>query len=105
LEEISKTGTKVLCIALGEMAPPKRIRDVEIRFVPFQRDPNQVARYYQAADIYVHPMRSETFPTIYTDLEAPAFGIPVVERRTGFLAPQENTERIVIRILQLLEDN
>ena len=54
LLEIAKTGTKVLCIVLGKDAPSEHMGDVEIRFVPDQRDPEMVAQFYQAADIYVH---------------------------------------------------
>ena len=87
----------MLCIALGETAPSEQIGDIEIRFVPYQKDPEQVARYHQAADIYIHPARADTFPT--TIIEALACGTPVVatavggipeqivEGKTGFLVP------------------
>ena len=114
LEMIAKTGTKVLCIALGEAAPPERIGDIEIRFIPYQKDPQRVARYYQAADLYLHPARAETFPS--TILEALACGIPVVasavggipeqivEGRTGFLVPVGDARAMAGRVLELLED-
>ena len=35
LTDIAKTGVQVLCIALGETAPPERLGNVEIRFVPY----------------------------------------------------------------------
>ncbi len=115
LEKIAKTGTKVLCVALGEKAPPERICDVEIKFVPYQQDPNKVARYYQAADLYVHPARAETFPN--TVLEALACGTPVVASAvggipeqiedgiTGFLTLQGDAEAMAEKIMQLLEDD
>lgn len=112
---MANTGTKILCIALGEKALSERICDVEIRFVPYQQDPSKVARYYQAADLYVHPARAETFPN--TILEALACGTPVVASAvggipeqiedgiTGFLTQQGDSEAMVARILQLLEDD
>lgn len=114
IAEIAKSGTKVLCIALGEDAPPEQIGDVKIRFVPYQKDPETVARYHQAADVYVHPARVETFPT--TVLEALACGTPVVasavggipeqviEGRTGFLVPVGDAHAMAGRVLKLLED-
>lgn len=114
LAEIAKTGTKVLCIALGEEAKPEHVDDFEIRFVSYKRDPYKVARYYQAADLYVHPARADTFPT--TILEALACGIPVVasavggipeqvmEGKTGFLVPIGDARAMANRILDLLAD-
>lgn len=115
LEKIAKTGTKVLCVALGEKAPPEHICEVEIRFVPYQQDPNKVARYYQAADLYVHPARAETFPN--TVLEALACGTPVVassvggipeqvmEGITGYLVPVGDAQAMAGRILDLIVDD
>lgn len=115
LAEIAKTGATVLCIALGETAPPEQIGDVAIRFVPYQKDPQQVARYYQAADLYIHPARADTFPT--TVLEALACGTPVVasavggipeqvvEGRTGFLVPVGDARAMAGRVLDLLGDD
>ena len=114
LAEIAKSGAKVLCIALGEAAPTERIGDVEIQFVPYQKDPERVARHYQAADLYIHPARVDTFPT--TVLEALACGTPVVasavggipeqviEGRTGFLVPVGDARAMAGRVLDLLAD-
>lgn len=105
---------KALCIALGETAPSERIGDVEIRFVPYQKDPEQVARYYRAVDLYLHPARADTFPT--TVLEALACGTPVVasavggipeqvvEGRTGFLEAVGDARALAGRVLDLLAD-
>lgn len=114
LAKIAETRSKVLCIALGEAAPPGRIADVAIRFVPYQKDLKQVARYYQAADLYLHPARADTFPT--TVLEALACGTPVVtsavggipeqvvEGKTGFLVPVGDARAMAGRVLDLLAD-
>lgn len=114
LGKIADSGTKLLCIALGEDAPPEYIGENEIRFVPYQKDYQKVACYYQAADIYVHPSRADTFPT--TILEALASGTPVVasnvggvpeqiaEGKTGFLVPVGDADAMADRIEQLLSD-
>ena len=114
LAKIAKTRAKILCIALGETAPLERIGDVEIRFVPYQNDPQQVARYYQAADLYLHPARADTFPT--TILEALACGTPIVASavggipeqvvvgKTGFLVPVGDARAMAGVVLDLLAD-
>ena len=52
----------LLLIALGEEATAELIGRAELRFIPYQSDPSTVARYYQAADIYVHAAHVDTFP-------------------------------------------
>ena len=114
LSIISGNNKKVLCIALGETAPSINIGPVEIRFIPYQRDPCIVARYYQAADVYVHPSRADTFPN--TVLEALACGTPVIaskvggipeqiiEGKTGYLVPEGDAGRMAEKITFLLEN-
>jgi glycosyltransferase involved in cell wall biosynthesis len=76
----------LLFIALGEGAPAERIGQAEVRFVPYQEDTEAVARYYQAADLYLHAARAETFPN--TVLEALACGIPVIATAIGGIPEQ-----------------
>jgi glycosyltransferase involved in cell wall biosynthesis len=102
----------LLLIVVGEDAPPDRIDGVEIKFVPFQRDPQTIARYHQAADIYVHPALADTFPNAV--LEAQACGIPVIATavggipeqvengKGGFLVPSSDPAVLADRITQLL---
>ena len=103
-----------LFIVLGEAGPVERVGQGEIRFVPFQRDSKTVARYYQAADLYVHAALTDTFPTGV--LEAMACGTPVVatavggipeqikEAATGFLVPAGDAAGLATRIMQLFSD-
>ena len=106
---------QLLFIALGEDAPPEQIGQAEVCFVPYQKDPESVASYYQAADVYVHAARADTFPN--TVLEALACGTPVVatsvggipeqveEGVTGFLTPPGDARAMATRTEQLLSDN
>lgn len=76
----------VLFIALGEDAPTERVGRAEVRFVPYQKDPRPVATYYQAADVYVHAAKADTFPN--SILEALACGTPVVATAVGGISEQ-----------------
>jgi glycosyltransferase involved in cell wall biosynthesis len=73
-------------LALGEEAPTEHWAGGEIRFLPYQNDPAMVARYYQAADAYLHAARADTFPT--TVLEALACGCPVIATKAGGIPEQ-----------------
>jgi glycosyltransferase involved in cell wall biosynthesis len=68
-------------VALGEEAPCQRIGNVELVFSPFVHDPADVARYYQAADLYVHPARAENLPLAI--IEAMACGTAVIASDVG----------------------
>ncbi|HEX6386421.1 MAG TPA: glycosyltransferase [Anaerolineae bacterium] len=105
----------VLLVALGEGGPPERIGRAEIRFVPYQATAEVVARYYQAADVYVHAARADTFPN--SILEALASGTPVVatavggipeqieDGDTGFLVPPGDVAELARRLVSLLADD
>lgn len=106
---------EILFVALGEDAPSERIDGAEVRFVPYEHDAREVARYYQAADVYVHAARADNFPL--TVLEALACGVPVVatnvggipeqvvDGQTGFLVPPSDAESMARAIETLLSDD
>ncbi len=79
-------GQNIVFIVLGEEAPSEHIGQTEIRFVAYQNDPQVVARYYQAADVFIHAARADNFPT--TILEALACGTPVVATAVGGIPEQ-----------------
>jgi glycosyltransferase involved in cell wall biosynthesis len=108
-------GQGVLFLGLGDDARAEHIGAAEVRFVPYQTDLKAVASYYQAADVYAHAARADTFPN--TVLEALACGTPVVatavggipeqveDGRTGFLVPSGNARALADRLTLLLSDN
>jgi glycosyltransferase involved in cell wall biosynthesis len=77
---------QVLFIALGEDAPEEQVGEIRVCFVPYQSDPQIVARYYQAADLYLHAAKADTFPN--TVLEALGCGTPVVATSVGGIPEQ-----------------
>ena len=79
-------GQHLIFIALGEDGPPERIGQAEVRFVPYQKDREAVARYNQAADIYIHAARAEVWGLTIT--EALACGTPVVATAVGGIPEQ-----------------
>ena len=117
IEEVGRRlqGEEVLFVALGEKGDAERIGYARIRFIPFTQDSSIVARYYQAADVYLHAARADTFPN--TILEALACGVPVVatavggipeqvdDGRTGFLVPTGDVEAMASRITHLLSND
>jgi glycosyltransferase involved in cell wall biosynthesis len=78
--------TNIVFYAIGESSSPERMGNAEIRFVPFFSNPQTMAKYYQAADIYIHAARVDNFPT--TILESLACGTPVVATAVGGIPEQ-----------------
>lgn len=76
----------VMVIAVGDVAPTERAGSVELRFVPFQSDSALLARYYRAADVYLHAARVESFGNVL--LEARASGIAIVATSVGGIPEQ-----------------
>ncbi len=109
-----KPGMDVLCLTLHGEPSEEKFDSVTLRIFPFQKDLNTVIRFFQAADIYVHPARSDNFPT--TILEAMACGKPVIASNvsgipeivdqgvTGLLVPPEDPQALAHAILDLLEN-
>lgn len=105
-------GQDVVLLVLGEDAPPERFGALDIQFLPYQTDLAAVARCYQAADVYLHAARADTFPN--TVLEALACGTPVVatavggvpeqisDAQTGFLVRPGDARALADRLTQLL---
>jgi glycosyltransferase involved in cell wall biosynthesis len=105
----------LLFIALGDDGQAEEHAGAAVRFVPYQTEPTAVACYYQAADVYVHAARADTFPN--TVLEALACGTPVVatavggipeqveDGLNGFLVPPGDAPALAERLIRLLSDH
>ncbi len=79
-------GAGPILLAVGRDAAPERIGAVTVRFSPYQTTAEGLARHYQAADLYLHAARADTFPS--TVLEALACGTPVVATAVGGIPEQ-----------------
>lgn len=108
-------GENVWFIALGEDAPEESIGQARVQFIPYEKNPERVAAFYRAADIYVHAAHAEVWGLTIT--EALACGTPVVatavggipeqvrESETGYLTPPADAEAMAGRLVQLLGDD
>jgi len=105
---------KLRFVCLGRRPPKVLLRQNPVQHVPFQSDPEQVADYYRAADIFIHTARAEAFGKTAT--EAMACGTPVVASavgglteqiihgETGYLFPPGDADALSHLALQLLND-
>lgn len=76
----------ILLLAIGDSAPPETVGNARIEFIPFFSDPEKMAKYYQASDIYLHAAKVDNFPT--TVIEALACGVPVIATAVGGIPEQ-----------------
>jgi glycosyltransferase involved in cell wall biosynthesis len=105
---------QLIFLAVGEKSKDERIGKAIIRFIPYQRDPNLLAQFYQAADLYIHAARADTFPN--TVLESLACGTPVIATAvggipeqiidgvTGWVTPPGDPSAMAARITELLNN-
>lgn len=106
---------RIIAIFLGDEGPSERIGSAELRWVPYQKNPQTVAQYYQAADVFLHAANADTFPN--TVLESLASGVPVIatavggvpeqirDGQTGFLVPVKDAAMMAGRMCQMMDDS
>lgn len=80
------TEYQIILLALGNTASTELCGNVEIRFIPRLDTPEEMAIYYQAADILIHVAKADTFPTVV--IEALSSGLPVVASAVGGIPEQ-----------------
>ena len=90
-ETMSRLGQRssprpTLFIAVGRDSAFTATGGPDTRSIAFQRDPRVMAQYYQAADVYLHAARADTFPLAV--LEAMACGTAVVATAVGGVPEQ-----------------
>jgi len=106
---------KVVLLALGgSQESEKEFNGVTLIEKPYSSDPKEIARYYQACDLYIHTAKADNAPLVI--LEAMACGKPIVatsaggipelvhDGETGFTVSIGDDEAMVERI-QVLIDN
>lgn len=77
---------KIWFVGIGAKHSRERLGNATIVRRPYQRTPEALARYYQAADLYVHCAHVDTFPNMV--IEALACGTPVVATNVGGIPEQ-----------------
>ncbi len=82
----SSSRKEVILLAMGAEAKDVPAHSEGIQFLGKITDRSRVARYYQAANLYLHAARAETFPNVV--LEALASGVPVVATAVGGIPEQ-----------------
>lgn len=101
-------------VALGEHGQTEQLGQATVHYIERTTNIDIVANYFQAADIYVHASKAETFPN--TILEAMACALPVIASNvggiseqvvdgvTGLLVESLNPNQLAKAVLRLLED-
>jgi len=104
-------GRPMRFFAIGDTAPAEHVGTVKIDFLPYR---DSIADCYQAADVYLHAAKADTFPTVI--IEALACGTPVVATavggiseqvrngETGFLAPEGDATTLAEYLVKLIQD-
>ena len=79
-------GKEFLFLCVGERNPVPDKSGLPIRVLPWVSNRADLAKYYQAADLFLHAANMENFPT--TILEALSCGLPCVATDVGGISEQ-----------------
>ena len=105
----------LLVVALGDDGPSRPVGRFEMLCVAFTDVAETIASYYQAADVFVHPSRAESFGM--APVEAMASGTPVlvsdagglpeivVSGESGSVFAAGSSSELAIRLAELLCDD
>jgi glycosyltransferase involved in cell wall biosynthesis len=111
----SEYKQEILFLGIGEDSEPIVIDGINLHFIPIITDSSILAKYYCAADVYVHPSKIETFSL--TILEARACKTPVVASNvgaipeqiingvSGYLYSPGNYQELAVKMMELLEND
>lgn len=76
----------IVFLPIGDVAAADSLGDIQTRSVGRVDGAEELAAYYQAADVYVHAAHVDTFPNVV--LEALACGTPVIATAVGGISEQ-----------------
>ena len=115
LRQLDKEGAgKLIFVCLGKQGADKVVGEGRMIYPGFERNPQRVALYYHAADLFIHAAKDEAFGKTVT--EAMACGVPAVatavggiteqieDGKTGFLVPPGDSSAMATAIKRLLAD-
>lgn len=86
----SNCGEPIVFAAPGRGQAFARGVRADVRRFEYIREQQVMARWYQAADVYIHASKADTFPTAV--LESLACGTPVIATGVGGIAEQIRTD-------------
>ena len=115
LDQTRKNKLELLFIGLGSEENLRETQgNLEIRLLPYEKNPSTMAEYYRAADVYLHAAHIDNYPTVI--LEALACGTPVIatdvggiseqiiDGEVGYLVPKGDAALMAERTRQLISD-
>jgi len=110
-----KADKNILAIGVGSENAVEYFNPEEVKITGFINNEKQLAKYYQAADVFIHAAHSDNFPT--TILESLSCGTPVVATavdgipeqitngETGYLVPARDPQAIASCVMKILLDD
>jgi len=111
---VKPSDKDLLFICLGTEGTEKDVGYGQMIYPGFERDPQRMAHYYAASDVFVHAAKDEAFGK--TIVEAMACGTPVVATavggiseivengKNGFLVPARDSGAMSVAVERLLSD-
>jgi len=92
----SRISKNITFLIMGEDGKSTSYNNVCLKKLGWLQDKHDIAEVYQASDIYLHPSKADTYPSVI--LEAMSCGTPVIASDVGGI-PEQITDQVDGRIL------
>lgn len=112
---LEKRQEKILILAIGPLEQEITFQSYRVKIFPFASSQELLAKYYQAADVFLHSAFSDNFPSVI--LESLSSGTPVIatavggipeqvkDGENGFLVEKKNPTAMANKAMDILNDS
>ena len=86
LDQSLSTKNKITLLMIGSNQSDQNLNNISVVNIPYANDRKKMRKFYQIADIYIHPSKAENYSNAI--MEAQACGLPTIAYEVGGIPEQ-----------------